>query len=360
MVDFLVAYSEEQGLISRLIGRVRVLVCCVFLIATACEDEVRLPELQKIDGEAQGTTYHIVYWGEQAFDQVAMTAKVQLAFEEIDKSLSNYRPDSAIERFNANPSVLSQIVPPELVELVRAGQRMSELSQGCFDLTIKPLFDLWGFSKDQLNIPTQEQLQETMRLVGMNQIVVVDNNHLSKKNPKVRVDVSAVAQGYSVARIAKALENEGVQNYLVEIGGELKTLGRKPDGSAWRIAIEKPLPNQRSLHKVVDMPKEEGLSVMTSGTYRHFFELRGQRYGHILDARKGAPVSHDLVAVTVMHADPVVADAWSTALLCLGQEQGMLLANQEKINALFIRQRGSELLESRSQALSTSKLVKIQ
>jgi len=140
---------------------------------------------------------------------------------------------------------------------------------------------------------------------------------------------------------------------LVEIGGELKTNGYKPGLQPWRIAVERPLPEERTMHKVVTMPKDAPMAVMTSGTYRHYFDDHGQRYSHILDARNGRPVAHDLVSVTVLLSDPSIADAWSTALLCLGPKDGMAAANIAKIPSLFIELQGSELIESRSDALNT-------
>jgi thiamine biosynthesis lipoprotein len=153
------------------------------------------------------------------------------------------------------------------------------------------------------------------------------------------------------------MEKAGIKNYLVEIGGELKTNGHRPDKQSWRIAIEKPLPGEQKLHKVIDMPLDLPYAVMTSGTYHHYFDENGKRYSHILDARTGRPVSHDLVSVTVIHQDPSVADAWSTALLCLGQKDGMLAANTGKIAALFIQEHDNELIESRSDSLNTLKLI---
>lgn len=335
----------------------RSVLLCVFL--SACSSPPEQP-LQKMEGMAQGTTYHISYWSAEPIDGKAVETEVGKTFDNVDKTLSNYRPDSTIELFNANSSTGSQDVGAEIVSLVRVAQNVYQLSQGCFDLTIKPLFDLWGFQGDSLTIPDQTAIQQGLEQVGMTKLEVVDDTHLLKKQANVRVDVSAVAQGYTVGKISEVLEQLGVRNYLVEIGGELKTHGHKPDGKAWRIAVEKPLPGERSLHKIIGMPKDAPMSVMTSGTYRHYFDVNGQRYSHILDARTGKPVTHDLVAVTVLHENPTVADAWSTALLCLGQQEGMQLANAEKINALFIRQQGSELLETRSEALNTASQLSVQ
>ena len=328
------------------------------MLLSACAQEK--PAIQKLEGMAQGTTYHINYWSKAPVDHAAVAAAIQAAFADLDAVLSNYRSDSVIEQFNAQTSTASQTVNPEIIQLVRLGQITSEKSQGCFDLTIKPLFDLWGFKGDNLTIPKPEVLEQQMAAIGMNKLQVVDDTHLQKIQPQVRIDVSAVAQGYSVGRMSQTLEQFGIQDYLVEIGGELKTLGHKPDGLAWRVALEKPLPGERKVHKVITMPKDAPMSIMTSGTYRHYFEFNGQRYSHIIDARNGKPVTHDLVSVTVLHEDPTLADAWSTALLCLGPNEGMKLANTEKLNAIFIRLHGSELLETRSENLKTNTLVSIQ
>jgi thiamine biosynthesis lipoprotein len=311
--------------------------------------------IQKLEGLAQGTTYHISYWHEQSLDDKALEAGVVEEFAAIDKTLSNYRPDSVIEQFNQSPSTDSQDVGEEIVALVRLARGVSELSQGCFDLTIKPLFDLWGFQGESLTIPDPIALQRALATVGMDKVELVDELHLRKPNG-VRVDVSSVAQGYSVEKISRVLERFGVHHYLVEIGGELKTQGHKPNGQGWRIAVEKPLPGEQRLHKVIALPKDQASAVMTSGTYRHYFDVDGQRYSHILDARDGKPVRHNLVAVTVIHEDPTLADAWSTALLCVGEQQGMQLANNQNLKVLFIQQQGNDFVETQSQALLSSGL----
>ncbi|WP_347988977.1 FAD:protein FMN transferase [Methylomonas sp. AM2-LC] len=329
----------------------------LFLLLAACTSE---PQFQKIEGLTQGTTFHITYWSEVPVNTKAIEAEVGKVLEDIDKNLSNYRKDSTIELFNANTSTSPQDVGDEIVTLVRVSQTVSQLSQGCFDLTVKPIFELWGFNTDELKIPAQDVIQKTLDQVGMSKLEVVDDTHLQKKQANVTVDVSAVAQGYSVGKISDVLEQFSVENYMVEIGGELKTHGHKPGGQAWVIAVEKPLPGERSIHKVISMPKDKSMSVMTSGTYRHYFDANGQRYSHILDARTGKPVTHNLVAVTVLHENPTIADAWSTALLCLGYQDGLNLANSEKINAIFIRQQDSELLETQSDALRVNNTLTIQ
>ncbi len=332
-------------------------VLLLFVLLPACTSE---PQIQKVAGLAQGTAYHISYWTELPVDGKVIEAEVAEIFDNIDKVMSNYRPDSTIELFNARLSTVSQEVGAEIILLVGVAENVYQLSQGCFDLTVKPMFQLWGFQGDTLTIPDQAAIDQALQRVGMTKLEIVDATHLKKKEATVQVDLSAIAQGYTVGKISQALEEYGIKNYVIEIGGEFKSNGHKPDGQSWRIAVEKPLPGERSIHKIVTMPKDAPMSVMTSGTYRHYFDAYGRRYSHILDARTGKPVNHDLVAVTVLHENPTIADAWSTALLCLGQQDGMQLANSEKINAIFIRQQDSELLETQSDALRIANNLTIQ
>lgn len=335
-----------------IIKKLSVLVL-MLLILNACAE----PTVQKLAGLAQGTTYHISYWTDAPIDPQAVKVSVEKEFAVIDQLLSNYRPDSIIEQFNQAENTEAQAVGAEIVALVKIAQTVSTASQGCYDLTIKPLFELWGFRGDALTIPTESAIKSTLKKVGMAKLEVIDSDHLRKQQADLKVDLSSIAQGYSVQKISAVLEQLGIKHYLVEIGGELKTLGVRPDQNAWRIAVERPLPNSQALQKIISLPKDAPAAVMTSGTYRHYFDANGQRYSHILDARLGMPVLHNLVSVTVIHPDPAVADAWSTALLCLGQTEGMKIANAEKLAALFITQDKDQLLEAKSDALNHSKTI---
>lgn len=320
-----------------------------FTLLTGCSEQT----LQKLEGSTQGTTYHISYWSGLPVDVKDIEARIKNELAAIDKELSNYRTDSTIETFNRSENTDSQETGSEIVSLVRIANIVHKASQGCYDLSIKPLFELWGFRGDKLTIPDDSTILETLARIGMGKLEIVDDKHLRKKQADLKVDLSSIAQGYSVEKISSILEQNGIKDYLVEIGGELKTRGHKPNLQAWRIAVERPLPGEQAMQKIITMPKESPMAVMTSGTYRHYFDNQGQRYGHILDARTGRPVTHDLVSVTVFLEDPVIADAWSTALLCLGQKDGMKTANAEKIPALFIEQQENKLIESRSDALNT-------
>ncbi|MGF1548028.1 MAG: FAD:protein FMN transferase [Thiotrichales bacterium] len=310
------------------------------------------PTLQQLGGSAQGTTYHVRWWSAPRVTARTLHAAVEAELARIDQALSNYRADSAIEVFNANPAITPQAVPAELVELLRTANAVRVAGAGCYDLTIKPLTKLWGFRDEVLTIPPPESLASVLESVGQDLVEIVDGTRLRKTTPTVTLDVSSIAQGHSVARLAQVLEATGIHNYLIEIGGELQTRGQKPDGSRWRVAVERPLPGARRVHKIIELPATEPVAVMTSGTYRHYFDADGRRYSHILDAHTGAPVTHDLVSVTVLHPDATLADAWSTALLCLGAEDALALAEREGLAAMLIELKDGALVEHMSAALT--------
>ncbi|HCU64871.1 MAG TPA: FAD:protein FMN transferase [Rheinheimera sp.] len=316
--------------------------------------------IQKFSGPAQGSTYNISFWSEQPVDAAALKKQVEAELERIDLAMSNYRSDSVIEKFNQQQSTEAVEVGTELVQLVEQARFVSSQSQGCYDLTVKPLFELWGFKADKFNQPTEQQLADTLALIGMEKIQQRSPSMLAKQVPQLRVDVSSIAQGWTVAQLAKILEQAGVQNYLVEVGGELQVKGKKPQQQAWKVAIEKPLPGSQTLQKVITVQQSEPMAVMTSGTYRHYFDADGKRYSHVLDARIGAPVKHNTVSTTVLIENPTLGDAWSTAFLCMGSQDGKAVADRLGMKVLFIDQIGDELVEISSEALSNTKTVTMQ
>lgn len=315
----------------------------VIFAITACGQS---PQVQTLSGFAQGTTWHVTVWPPDGADLDALQRKVVAEFARLDKELSNYRPDSTIERFNRAETTEPVVVGEEIVTLVQTAREVSEASQGCYDLTIKPLFDLWGFAGDTLTPPAPGAVAEAQQHHGFDKLATPSSTLLQKSDPKLHVDLSSIAQGYSVARIASLVEAAGIGNYIVEIGGEMQTRGHKPGGLPWRIGVERPLPGQRSVEKALTIRHESPVAVMTSGTYRHYFDEHGKRYSHVLDARTGQPVAHDTVSVTVIHDNPTQADAWSTALLCLGSHAGAAVAQRHGIAALFITDEGTQLRET--------------
>lgn len=335
----------------------KILFLLSLALLTACSQP---DQVQTLSGAAQGTTWHVSVWQPGGVDVDAMQRDIDGEFQRLDKALSNYRPDSTIEEFNASGSTNPIAVGAEIVALVQTAQQVSEASGGCYDLTIKPLFDLWGFKGDTLAVPDSDSLARILAQVGYSKLEIQPPDQLRRTIPELRVDLSSIGQGYSVGRIAAVVENAGIDNYLVEIGGELQTRGHKPDTSHWRIGVERPLPDGRSVQKALVIGRDSPLAVMTSGTYRHYFDKDGKRYSHILDARTGNPVDHSTLSVTVLHDSPALADAWSTALLCLGQDAGQAVADRQGIAALFIAEDEGQLREYTSSAWQSMKDIEVQ
>lgn len=323
----------------------------IMLALCACSRE---PTTYLIEGAAQGTRYHITYVAPANFtstQQAALAKAISDELARLDKAISNYRPDSQIEQFNSQITTEPLAVSEEIVQLIEIARQVHKASNGCYDLTIKPLFDLWGFKKNVFTPPSDVDLAQTLQTVGMDKLETIDSTHLRKKIPNLRVDLSSIGQGYSISTIAAILEAQDLTNYIVEIGGELKARGQKPGNKPWRLALEKPLSNVQKIEKIAVFKGIEPMSMMPSGTYHHYFDADGKRYSHILDARTGKPITHTSASATVLNPNPTLADAWSTALLCLGSQEGIPIANAQGIAVLYIDQANDGFSEHLSQPL---------
>ena len=325
-----------------IVKRFSTLLVC--LVLAGCQET---PSESGISGEAQGTTYHIklVLDATQA-TLTDVQSQVTSMLDDIDAKLSNYREDSEISRINQQETSDWISVSPEIAELLSIAHTVYERSNGCYDLTVKPIFDLWGFSRHEGRVPTQDEIDAVLAHVGM-PLLELDtaNLRLRKKDPKLKIDLSSIAQGYGVGLVARKIESLGVHDYLVEIGGEMIVKGRKKSWPYhWQVAIEKPNPFTREVQKVVEVREVQGTAIMTAGTYRNFFEDQGRSYSHIINPKTGRPVTHHLVSVTVMHDDPTWADAWDTALLCVGEQEAARIADAESLKVLLIY-KGSDRFE---------------
>jgi thiamine biosynthesis lipoprotein len=318
------------------------------LALAACQQ----PTETQLAGSIQGTTYHI----KMVLDGLPVTqeqvkADVEEVFRQVDEKLSNWREDSEISRLNRQKTTEWLPVSPEIVRVIAIAKEVHARSEGCYDLTVKPIFDLWGFSKHQEKVPEQADIDRVLAHVGMDKLELdAERLRLRKLDPEVQISLDSIAQGFTVGAVAERLERRGILNYLAEIGGEMKVKGKKANGNPWRVAIEKPTPLAREVERILDLHEEQGTAVMTSGTYRNFFESGGKTYSHILDPKTGRPVAHNLLSTTVLHQDPTWADAWSTALLCVGEIEGAKIAEAEHLKALFIYRDGDQLKEKMSGA----------
>jgi thiamine biosynthesis lipoprotein len=292
-----------------------------------------------LQGRTMGTTYNIkVVATIEEVEQLQLHQKIDTVLKQVNQEMSTYIPDSEISRFNKLQSTEPFEISKGFARVLAESIRLGKLSNGKLDITVGPLVNLWGFGPEQSPdlVPSDEDLVNARSRVGLINLHLNDNK-LSKDIPTLYVDLSTTAKGYGVDVVAELIEANGIANYLVEIGGEMRLKGFKHTGELWAIAIEKPVLDpsgeHRAVHQVV-IPKDN--AVATSGDYRNYFEKDGQRFSHIIDPETGKPINHNLVSVTVIAPSSMTADGLSTALMVLGAEQGMAFAIKNEIAALFI------------------------
>ena len=298
----------------------------------------------RIEGPTMGSTYHISYVPGPGGQPAAAQAQgaVQALLGEIDATVSTYRDDSDLARFNAAPAPVCMDMPDTALELARHALALAQQSEGAFDVTLLPVLEAWGFRHGAAARPAHEaspapapaELEAARERMGM-QHLRVQPGQLCKDAP-IRVEFNSIAAGYAVDRVASYFAQQGVGSYLVEITGEMKAVGLKPDGAPWRIAIEAPLEGERQAQRIVQL---NGLALSTSGDYRNWHEVDGQRQSHIIDPRTLAPVRHRLAAVTVAAPSALEADGLSTLFMALGPQQGFDYAQARGIAALFVSRR---------------------
>jgi thiamine biosynthesis lipoprotein len=305
------------------------------LIVAACAPP-RDAQLVQLQGPTMGTQYTVKLVVDGEFDSGSTNAAIADLLERIENAMSTYRPDSEVSRFNRSVSADWFAVSQQVVDVVATALEISRLTGGAFDVTVAPLIELWGFgsSTRATGLPDAAQIAAAQRRVGYQKLSVrTEPSAVRKTVPDLWLNLSAIAKGYAVDQVVAYLERRGIDNYMVEIGGEIKTLGTNQDGALWRIGIERPVVAERSVQRIIT-PVDRG--VATSGDYRNFFTLDGKRYSHTLNPGTGRPVTHTLASVTVLDKTAMRADALATALLVLGPQAGFSLADKLQLPAYFV------------------------
>ncbi len=311
--------------------------CISLLVLTAgCH---KTPNTAEITGKTMGTTYTVkaVVEPDANPETVAKLGDiVQNAVDEVNNRMSTFKQDSELSKFNQFQDTAPFQISREMMEVFTLAWRVSAETGGAFDVTVGPLVNAWGFGPPghETKPPTDEELAALRERVGYEKVEIdPDACTLRKTRPDIYCDLSAIAKGYGVDQVAKALEAAGFQRYMVEVGGEVRTLGVNSAGEPWRIAIEQPTPDERSIEKVVPL---NGWSMATSGDYRNFRQVDGQTFSHEIDPHTGRPIQHKLAAASVIAKDCATADAYATGMMVLGPEAGMALAQKEGLIVLLI------------------------
>ena len=317
------------------------------------------PETFELRGQAMGTTWSIRVVAPADGSSVALEPlweRVTAQLEDLENVFSTWRPESEVSRFNAYPGQDWFPISPVFLDVLKRAVEVSELSDGAFDPTIGPLVELWGFGasgeagrnsageadrgtsgeagqiswsepgawagREVGRPPSQETVERLLGSTGYSHLQLRETHPAVRRvRPGVQLDFSAIAKGYAVDEVWGLLSEAGLSDYLVEIGGEVRTRGTRADGQAWSIGIESP--DRTGVTEAVPL---RDAAIATSGDYRNYFEHGGRRYSHVLDPRTGWPVPHGLTSVTVIASSAATADALATALLVLGPETGLQLA----------------------------------
>jgi len=282
-----------------------------------------------ISGRTMSTTYHIKVVAGAGETLGPLRQEIEACLNGISNSMSTFIPGSEITRFN-NLQVLGQHfeISPDFSEVLKTAARLHRLTGGAWDGTVGPLVDLWGFGSQAraAGIPDGGKIKEKLALVDFGAIDFCGRNCIAKSHAGLSLDLASIAKGYGVDSVARLIARAGWSDYLVEIGGEIYAAGKRPDGTPWRVGINRPLPGAAptDVYQVVTL---SGKALATSGDYRSFFEVDGVRYSHIIDPRTGYPVRNGVVSATVLAADCTLADGLATALMVMGPEGGVPLVN---------------------------------
>ncbi|OWV31657.1 FAD:protein FMN transferase [Halomonas campaniensis] len=316
----------------------------VISVAGCSESDRPLEPPVRFEGNIFGTFYQVTIMDPLTQgESLELEAGFKAELESVDQAMSTYRDDSELIAFNGAPLEEWQPLSNELIEVLAISQSVAEASHGAFDITVGDLVNLWSFGPGARpeEVPADDILAERLAQVGFDAVEVDTQNMQARRTRDVFVDLSGVAKGHATDRVAAYLNQQGIEHYLVNLGGDLIARGVRDEDeqTPWRIGIEVPEDGQQRAQHIIPL---ESMSVATSGDYRNYFEVDGQRFSHTIDPRTGRPVTHQLASVSVFHPSNAWADAWATALLVVGEQEAMQLAVQNNLKVLLLVRDGEQ------------------
>ncbi|MBU0475989.1 MAG: FAD:protein FMN transferase [Bacteroidetes bacterium] len=313
--------------------KILLIIIPILLFAFSCANSIE-DEVHFINGETMGTTFSIKFTSKTPIDILQIETEINNILQIVNQQMSTFIPSSELSLFNSSLDTNWINVSSDLAFVVNEAQNISKLSNGKFDITIAPLVNLWGFGPNDKpqTIPTQDVIDEFKQYVGYKNIEVsFSPPSIKKHHPKVTCDLSAIAKGFGVDKVSEYLLSKGVDNHLVEIGGELRASGKKFNND-WLVGISAPNQSVTIQEKI----KLNNLSMATSGDYWNYFEENGIRYSHTIDPLTGKPITHNLASVTVVAHTCAESDAFATAIDVMGPEEGLQFANNNELKVYLI------------------------
>ncbi len=284
---------------------------------------------QHNEGMVFGTIYHITYQNQENLQK-----EIEKELQEVDASLSPFNENSIISKVNRNEDVQVDDMFKEVFSLAR---QISEETDGAFDITVAPLVNAWGFGFKNDVQPTKSVIDSLKEIVGYNK-VVLSNGKVKKEDSRILLDCSAIAKGYGTDIVANFLSSKGVENFMVEIGGEIVTSGNSEKNAPWRIGISKPIDDSLSLNNEYEAVLEvTEIAMATSGNYRNFYYKDGKKYAHTINPKTGQPIQRNILSATVIAKDCATADGYATAFMVIGLDESVkILKRHPEVQAYFI------------------------
>jgi thiamine biosynthesis lipoprotein len=315
--------KKLQGIYPLLTGLI------LILLIEACSGPTATQRYE-IMGQAQGTYYRVMYYHP---DRVVLMHHMDSILDTFNYTASTYQENSIISRVNAN---VSTELNNDFVEIFKQAMMISEETDGAFDITVMPLVKTWGFHFEDRQKLAKTQVDSVLEFIGYD-MIDYRNDSIIKKDPRTTLDYNSIAQGYSVDILAAYLDSKGIESYLVDVGGEMKSKGIKDTGDKWRVGIQKPEDSKVITNKLQAIIELHDKSMATSGNYRKFFIEDGVKYSHTIDPKTGYPVQHSLLSATVITDECSMADAYATAFMVMGLEKAKAFAKaKEGLEAYFI------------------------
>lgn len=313
-------------------------VFLMLAVLAGCENPATERPMLEIHGRTMGTFYGVKVIGDFPGGQPALQTQVDSLLKHYNDEISTYDQNSSLSKFNQQQTTAPFPVSQDMADIVISALRVGQRTQGVLDVTVGPLVNLWGFGPDKrpIKTPTDEQITVARQRMGIQHLhvdVSADHAALRKDVPNIYVDLSTIGEGFGADKVAEFLESRGVHNYLVEIAGASRSRGVNAKGEPWKLAIQKPTDELDEVQAIV---KPDGRAISTSGSYRNYYELDGQRYSHIIDPATGKPITHRLVSATVITPTALEADGLDTALMVMGPEKALAFAKQQRLAVYLV------------------------
>ena len=315
------------------------------LVLAAC-DKPAATTAQVLEGKTMGTVWRVSLAGVEIARKAELQQRIQQQLEADDAELSTWKADSVLSRFNQSRDLSPQPVSENMADIVTTSLRIGLKTDGAMDITVGPLVNLWGFgpTKQPGHTPDAAQIAVARAQTGLQHLRVVqgaDGQWLQKDLPDLYVDLSTVGEGFATDHLARLMEQLGINNYLVSVGGAVLSRGLNAQQQPWRVAIQKPTDRENAVQARVDL---QGHGISTSGSYRNYYELDGKRISHVIDPVTGRPIEHKLVSATVIATTALEADGWDTGLMVLGTEKAKALAIKEHLAVYLISKQGDKFV----------------